>query len=221
MCQLTNLLSDIFGGPDGSKLLVTAFSGGVAGALLTQGVTIFLGWWRKPVLKIIFAANEPGCVVDTPAVQLGSDRTIAAHGNQRYVRVKLQNIGRSTANGVIVSIQHITFYPTNTGQPSVFAEEVFDLSVSLSQLSTPFDLGCGAYRFLDLFCSEQFGSGPVTTRFSVRNPTGRHPQLFVGGGDAGSYAVRLFASSNQSDSVSATLQWHWDGALHGLTIPAS
>jgi hypothetical protein len=51
------------------QVLISALTGGVAGAALTQVATIALAHWRRPQLRISFSVNEPGCVVDTPVVR--------------------------------------------------------------------------------------------------------------------------------------------------------
>jgi hypothetical protein len=52
-------------------LLFGFFGGGLAGASFTQ----FIGWLRRPKLRLHFSRNVKGCIVDPPGYVLGPDET--------------------------------------------------------------------------------------------------------------------------------------------------
>src|SRR6266849_2554162 len=103
---------------------LTAFSGGLAGAVLTQFVSLFIWWLRRPKLCLTFAESQRGCNVVTQA-----RHTPRVHGQQRWLRIHVQNKGWATAYEVNVSATELVFYG-ESGPPQVFAEEVLDLRLA-------------------------------------------------------------------------------------------
>src|SRR5215469_5317495 len=111
--------------PSEISLMVTALSGGLAGALLTQCISLFVWWWRRPQLRLTFAQSQRGCNVFTPArVNSGVPK-----GKQRWLRIHVRNEGLTTAHHVNVSATEIVFYG-KIGSPQFFAEEVLDLRLA-------------------------------------------------------------------------------------------
>jgi hypothetical protein len=133
-------------------VVVSLIGGGLAGAAFTQ----LVNWWRQPVLRIVFAASDRGCALDTPAAIRDESGNIIAQGQQRNLRVRVDNEGRSTAHGVNLCVTEITFYPS-AGTADIFDEEVLDLSLSLSDRTVAFDLGRGAPVTLTYFAAKILG----------------------------------------------------------------
>ena len=67
----------------------------------------------------------------------------------RYLRLKVSNKGRTTAQGIVVSVTNLRFWRETTGAEE-FDEEVMDLPVARYTRPT-FELAPGAHRFLDVF----------------------------------------------------------------------
>jgi hypothetical protein len=114
------------------------FSGGLAGALLTQLISLFVYLVSRPRLHLTFATAERGCVVDTPA------RSSAALGNvtnarQRWLKIRVENRGWIAAHVVNVSAAEISFYGRNR-PVQIYAEEVLDFPLALGGGRTTFDL---------------------------------------------------------------------------------
>jgi hypothetical protein len=65
------------------------------------------------------------------------------------VRMRVDNKGRETAHGVCLSATEIEFR-TNVGV-TVFADEVLEFLLALSDCRVIFDLPPGAHRFIDVF----------------------------------------------------------------------
>jgi hypothetical protein len=130
------------------QLVVTALFGGLAGAILTQVSNLLLSAWRQPKLEILFSRAEVGCVTETPVLASGK------RGEQRYLRLRVRNVGRSAVHGVNVCVTSIQYFPAS-GAPVIFTREVLDLQRALSG-EIKFDLGRGGYRFVDLFSVTQW-----------------------------------------------------------------
>src|SRR5260370_27237073 len=109
--------------------LDSVLTGGVGGSALT----IFRQWvrrvWLRPRLKILFRDGESDCCVPTRAAG-GPNAT-------RYLRLKVRNLGRSTARGVSVHVTKLTFSDPNSGS-RIFDEDVMDLRLSLQRGDCPF-----------------------------------------------------------------------------------
>jgi hypothetical protein len=189
-------------------VIAALFGGGLAGAVFAQVIS----WWRQPILRVVFNKDDRGCALDTPA-ELHTQGGNVVPGQQRYLRIRINNEGRSTAHGVSLCVTEITFYPV-VGGASTFDEEVLELPVALST-RVSLDLARDGYRYFDLFCTEDFGNG-VQFRFAFMNRPGR---LYLRQYGHGSYSAKVLASSNNSPSKPATVSWHWDGTLAGLHIP--
>jgi hypothetical protein len=130
----------------------------------------------------------------------------------RYLRVKILNSGRSSAEDVSVSITRISFTSGTNPEPSHrFGEEVLDLKLSLIG-DHVFRVGPGAHRFLDL-CLTRKDSGDVEYGFDfVNNPI----RLTTFGWGPGAYSAELFASADDAHPCRAVIKWSWDGTFSGL-----
>ena len=156
------------------QLVVTALFGGLAGAILTQVSNLLLSAWRQPKLEILFSRAEVGCVTETPVLASGK------RGEQRYLRLRVRNVGRSAVHGVNVCVTSIQYFPAS-GAPVIFTREVLDLQRALSG-EIKFDLGRGGYRFVDLFSVTQW---PLDN-----NPAQQHGFAFERTGKQGSARLR-------------------------------
>jgi hypothetical protein len=183
-------------------------SGGLAGALFSH----FIGWWRRPRLKLSFQSDVAGCAVDTPAY--GEDeggQTIEV--DQRYLRLKVENRGRTSARGVNVCVTKIEFY-SPAEDTFLFDEEVLDLPVALYGRNV-FDLPRRGHRFMDVFAVEANAAG-LGWRFGFVAPPLRLYRRAYG---PGHYFVTVFASANNARSVVRRFQWYWDGTHRGAMVP--
>jgi hypothetical protein len=187
------------------QTLAALFGGGLAGAFFRE----IAEWPRRPQLELIFAPNDRGCVVDTPATQG------ARPGRQRYLRLRVRNIGRTTAHDVTVGLTEITFH-SEVGNADLFDKEVFELPLSMSQpTQTRFDLPRQGHHFVDIFCVEEFESVPIAMRFSfLRMPA----RLAARGYGRGSYSLAIFASARNAPSKTGRISWQWNGTVSGLNI---
>ena len=137
--------------------LVPTLSGGLAGALLTLAGQAFIRRFNRPQPQIRFEADLPGCIVDTPAIVTdGEGRpSLDNQGNrrnvqQRYLRLRIENVGRTFAQNASVCVTQIDFTAAGAAARS-FREEVHDLRVSRSnpaETRTTFNLAAGGHRFV-------------------------------------------------------------------------
>jgi hypothetical protein len=105
---------------------VSLIGGGLAGAILNHFIQIY----RRPRLDLSFDSQVPGCEVETGAVESPSSL------KTRYLRVKIHNSGRSSAEKVAVSITRISFSPrAQPGARQNFGEEVLDLKLAMTEES--------------------------------------------------------------------------------------
>lgn len=179
---------------------ITAFTGGLAGALLTFTFQWLLAVYRRPRLQVIFDQSEPGCAVD------------AVPDLQRYLRLKVRNVGRTTAHQVGLSITSI-IYEAPDGTRTPFNEEVLDLKAGMTgdQL---FNLPPEAHRFADLalsFLADQMAQHSFDFV--------RHPRRLEGFAQrVGRYKADVFVSANDAAPRRLTVEWEWDGSIAGLNI---
>ena len=186
-------------------------SGGLAGALFTQAINWLVYIVRCPRLGITSSPDERGCVVETPATLLRSGTTI--NGRQRYLRICMKNRGWTAALGVNVSATTIEYSVQNSGAQLVFAEEVLELHLALSD-RTEFALPRGAHRFVDVLCVEEFGSGP-DIRFAFAQIPSRFSLL---GFARGQYCLGVIATAQNTRPKKQSIFWNWDGTFDGLHI---
>lgn len=193
-----------------------ALTGGLAGATLTVGSQWILNWWRRPRLVVTFAESEPGCCVETNADVRTSTGQIVGQAQQRYLRLRVANVGRSSATNVSACITGISHKAPGTGQRH-FEEEVCDLRISLSH-ATIVNLAAGAHRFFDLVHTSIGGPEEGLSFDFDKIPL----RLAAQGYGSGSYEFRAFIAAENALSVTHKATWSWDGTFTGLRIqPAS
>lgn len=182
-------------------------AGGLAGSALTLISQWIIRCWQRPRLKILFRDDEDGCRINTNVVG-------ETEPTQSYVRLKVQNYGRSTALGVSVCATELSFKAPGAGRHT-FKEEVLDLMLA-SQIKPVlyFRLAPGAHRYVDVAytirkdCSHRYV-------FSVE-PARLREQGF--GTKCGIYGAKLFVSAENSKAIEKHVTWSWDGKFPGLKI---
>jgi hypothetical protein len=127
-------------------IVVSGFGGGLAGAILTQGVLWFTKRRERPILIVEFGKDGDGSIIeqDLPAPDEGGP----TQGRQQWTRVKIKNNGRSTARNVrviIVSIGNKTSDEANWE----FNQEVIDCWWSHID-ETKIDIPPQTWRFADI-----------------------------------------------------------------------
>jgi hypothetical protein len=189
-------------------MLVGLLLAGLAGALTALGVQSLREWWKRPILTIQFDEGVEGCRIETEA--LGSTGPIAW-----FLRLKIQNQGRSTAKDVSVSVIKLGFHAPGA-DIITFAEEVLDLKLSSRPVQTVFRLARGAHQYIDLTHTLKSEQG-VEALFDFVNIPLRLRRL---GFKQGIYFAEIFATADNADPVRLTISWKWDGQYEGLRIPA-
>jgi hypothetical protein len=193
-----------------TQLWLTAVTGGLAGALCTQLITLIVYLVSRPRLHLAFAATERGCVVDTPA---GAGNVTNAR--QRWLKIRVENRGWIAAHQVNVSAAEISFEGRNA-PVQIFAEEVIDFPLALGEGRSTFDLAPGAHRFVAVFLAEeQLGRG-ATARFAFVQTPLRFQQLRIG--SDGAYSVRIIATARNASAKTGRINWDWNGTIAGLRI---
>jgi hypothetical protein len=208
---------------------ITALTGGLAGALLTLLGRSLLHWWNRPILEIVFR-DEAGCIVPirdawvldkdkgTPRKdKLGNPR----RGNFQYLRLKIEDRGKTFAKNASVCVTQITYEAAGTGKKS-FAEEVFELSLAPTAGNRlVFNLAAGGHRFMDFVHTEPDDENQLKLVFDFGPGTWRLDPLNLG---AGSYVVTVFASAANAQSIKRDLHWScgktWDSLKIDRPLPA-
>jgi hypothetical protein len=193
---------------------LTALSGGLAGAVLTQMASLLLWWVRRPRIRLTFAEGQTGCSVVTPA-----RLTPHVHGKQRWLRIHVQNRGWTTAHQVNVSATEIVFYG-KSGPTLFFGEEVLDLR--LANVEPPrsiFDLAPGQHRFVDFFAVEDLEDGKgANPFFEMHN---RPDRLGLLPFDIGSYSAYIIATAEDATARKLRINFEWqERSVDGLVIRA-
>jgi len=188
---------------DTSKTLVAALSGGLAGAAFNQVVSIFLGWFQKPKLRLAFSTNTPGCQIDAKSFRDGAMQVT----KRRFLRMQVKNEGRSLAKDVRVIV---TSFKGPTG---VSSSEIYDLFWSNTDNEVKTDIPSKSPRFIDIcrlwhdqtnpgfeICAENVGSGwPALT------PNHK-------------YSMSLVITANNAKTTDTEVSFTWDGTAGGLII---
>ena len=138
---------------------------------------------------------------------------VAPPVEQLYLRLKIQNEGRTFAKNASVCVTRIGFRAPGAGE-RVFAEEVCDLKLAQSSRAV-FNLASGGHRFVDLVHATQRGQS-VGLAFDFVEVPIRLIRLGFGSGD---YEMEVVATAENAKSVSHLIKWSWNGTLDGLTMP--
>jgi hypothetical protein len=195
--------------PSSLSLLVSALGGGLAGAIVTILSNLALTRWRRPILEIRFDDSVRGCAASTPAIL----QPAGTRGTQRTLRLRVRNVGKTTAHAVNVCATEIAHTEIATGRTILFSEEVIDLVMALSD-RTVFDLAPGAFRFVDVFYSESFGER-TSFRFAFPVQPIRLGLLGMGIGD---YSMVVVTTGSSLSSSQHRIDWTWDGSVEGAAI---
>jgi hypothetical protein len=190
--------------------LPATLTGGLAGSVLTLGGQALVRHCARPRLQIRFGADLSGCIVNTP--EDGGQQNI----QQRYLRLRIENVGRTFAKNTSVCVTRIDFTAAGTGTHT-FSEEVNELRLSRSDAATPstFNLAAGGHQFVDLVHTQQEQGKAVVLIFDFFRAAGRLTRLGYG---PGQYQMTVFVAAENCQSVTRTVKWSFDGTLRGLTI---
>jgi hypothetical protein len=198
------------------QTIVGIFAGGLAGAILNQFASFCTRLFMRPVLKLSFNGTEAGCIAHTPAFKL-QDGKVVESGNQRYLRMKVRNTGRTAAKNVNLCLTQIDLYP-KSGQPRIFATEVLDLKFAMTQ-DVKFDIGARAHRFVDVFGVAQYPSG-IEPQLGAKVFPYALLEAFTHDGKwiPGHYSIAVVGTADNAPSVNARLNWFYDGDLDGTRV---
>jgi hypothetical protein len=227
----------VLSSPNGERIMasdtfwLSALTGGLAGAFLTLVGQSVKAWWNRPILSATFREGEPGCEVETPAsLENRATGAIIAKGQQRYLRLRIENRGSSFAKHVSVCVTRISYTAAGAGAAS-FAEEVFDLKLALTPDRAVFNLAAGGHRFIDLVHTSVYTpiqGGPMLPPeclpqtgcqarrdFDFLTSPARLEDL---GFARGRYSAEIFVSAANAASFRNEFEFSWDGSLNGLRI---
>jgi len=198
--------------------ILSVLTGGLAGSVLTLLSQSFLRWWRRPILEIVFQSGEPGCDVKTHGFRVDERGKPILDGGkpievqQRCLRLKLKNGGKTFAENCSVNITEIGFKAPGQGS-KVFEEEVLELRLALTG-STSFNLASGGHRFLDIAHTEDSLQGHSFGFDAAQIPVRLGRQGF----GVGTFTMKVFAAANNAASVSREVKWSYDGQAGGVRI---
>jgi hypothetical protein len=203
---------------------ITGLTGGLAGALLTLFGQALWRWWNRPILEIVFR-DEPGCIVPvegwlldkstlTPLKNsLGNTR----RGKFRYLRLKIENRGKTFAKNVSVCVTQITYRAAGTGEQT-FEEEVFELGLAPTAGNRfVFNLAAGGHRFVDFVHTLLDDENNLELVFDFGEGAHRLASLNLG---SGNYVVKVFASAENAESITRDLHWSYGKTIDSLRIDA-
>jgi hypothetical protein len=196
--------------PSSNSWPAVLFSG-VFGAFFTLAAQGIIAWWRRPVLRLLFGETEKGCRVVTPPWQTQDQATGRAVdiAEQVYLRLKVENQGRTFAKNVNVCITEIVF-----ANDARFEDEVLDLGAALMPDSKGiFNLASKGHRFVDLVHCDSDNSLQFDIRTKPRRLSHLEQSL-----EPGEFEALVFVSAENAASVRASCKWRWDGTIEGLRI---
>jgi hypothetical protein len=189
---------------DSSGWLALLGTGGLLGFFLRPSVDRLFIWFFRPQLAIEFPGAAPGCDVKSP-VQ-GSNK-VPTHN---YLRVRLRNSGRTTAQKVSIYGTALRQVEPGKSIPLFeFREEVLDLHRALIG-GLEFRLAPGAFQYVEL-CHVVKGNSSLQWDFEQK-PLRLYERSF----GPGLYRLHVFASCDNSGSISGDVIFSWDGTFEGL-----
>ena len=164
--------------------LLPALTGGLAGSIITLIVQGFLRYWKRPILEI--GQDDEGCNVRTQAFLIDlagkplkdvQDKLLVCE--QRYLRLKVTNKGKTYAKNVSACVTRITYRSDRAGAQAILKNEVFDLKLALTSDRAVFDVAAGAHRYIDLVhCQENGQENRVRIRLCQASSPPVLPKLW-------------------------------------------
>jgi len=196
-------------------LIAAVLGGGLAGAFFNHAIA----WLRQPRVHLIFSSGVPGCLVNLPGYLQDNGKPVLDANNDpvsvpmRYLRIKIENRGRTVAQGVNVYVTKLNFWHQTAGTEE-FDEGVMDLPLArLARLT--FDLPPGGHRYMDVFSVwEHNGHHKFQFAFAARPD-----RIYLRPYGFGSYRAALTATSHNATAKHLPIDWHWD-QQQGAAIPA-
>jgi hypothetical protein len=210
------------------ETLVVGLLGGLAGSIFTVTVQYLRDWLIQPSLRVTADPNVGGCVVNTPFFEVNSYETLQSDhaitmvpkavqvGDQRYLRLRIDNDGRSTARNVCVSITKITRRIPGSGQDS-FDEEVMDLMYPFGERSTSADIPPKTHRFINLCHTSKRMDGSQEFAFDVAFEPARIKNIY--GKSAAEFQIELMiAADNVMGGRARTVSVRYGGTFDTLNF---
>jgi hypothetical protein len=205
------------------NIVITALTGGLAGALLTLFGQALCRWWNRPLLEIVFGNETRGCVVPVEGwiadketgVPIKNSNGNLRRGKMKYLRLKVENRGKTFAKNVSLCVTQITYKAAGRGE-SRFEEEVFELSLAPTA-GNPyvFNLAAQGHRFMDLVHTSLDDQNNLELVFDFGKGAHRLAGLNMGSGD---YDAKVFASAENARSIVRNVHWSYGNTLDSLTI---
>jgi hypothetical protein len=93
-------------------------------------------WLRKPTL-IVTCENSPPCTVRTPIFVKDGTGNLLWTGDSYWVRVKIENKGRTRAEKIQVSLSNLYYRPSVDAEFSEDARHHFPLNLKWSHIGVP------------------------------------------------------------------------------------
>jgi hypothetical protein len=202
-------------------ILITGLTGGLAGALLTLVGQAVWRWWDRPILEIVFREGSgcsvpmDGYLMDMTGVPLKDQAGNLRRGKAHYLRLKIENRGKTFAKNASVCVTQITCRSAGTGAKT-FAEEVFDLNLAQTAGNTlVFNLASSGHRFVDFVHSSLDDQNNLELIFDFGKAAHRLAPLKFG---SGRYDVKVFASAENAKSITRVLHWSYGKTVDSLKI---
>jgi hypothetical protein len=109
-------------------------------------------------------------------------------------------------------VPRISYRKGGSGQMA-FAEEVFDLKLSLTKDTSTFNLASNGHRFVDLVHVQTGTSGEINFAFDFVVGALRLRDMGFG---LGFYDMKVFVSAHNATSHEYDVRWSWGGTLETL-----
>jgi hypothetical protein len=182
----------------------------IAGPLTGAGIALTLkeclDWWRRPILTVT-ARGKTASQVDTP--MRNENATLGQRdGNARYIRVYVENSGRSTAKGVHGYLWNFWKLERDNHKAWILKEDPITLLWSYEGESATVDLPPRIGRYLDVFWTDSFSSvlNIRSRQIPFKTKTARES-----GGVFGA-TIAVAAGSGDPTFIDLSVKWNerWD-----------
>ena len=173
--------------------------GGVAGSLITLSIQGAMARYMRPKLIADFGSDVQGAIVEHPFTVETNPKVQGT--KEQWVRIKIQNKGRSAASNTRVMIVAINNKATQAKNWE-FSKEVIDCNWAyIKDLSV--DIPKDTYRFSDIARLKR-ENGNTTLEF-----TGIGAKNIPGGIER--ISVTVLISADNAETVTAEIKLRYDG----------
>lgn len=186
-------------------VLLYPFLSGVAGVLVSPFLLGFWDWCKRPVLTVPNTTDDDGTIIQQPVEHSTTFK--------QWVRIRVGNKGRSTAQGVRVLL--VSIEGRAPMHPSwVFRKQTVDCLWSHLDDLSKIDIPSQTERFADVLSLDPVGPGVISPELRFTGKGGGSVEL----GISNRLTLRFAITADNAKTVFVDRVLEYDGAERGFRI---